>query len=64
MRKKVAESVGFMYNQSSGLLWFVRDRELRGTEMLLFSTMLGINERMTKDEFIRLVIEWNQKSPH
>lgn len=32
--------------------------------MLLFSTMLGINERMTKDEFIRLVIEWNQKSPH
>lgn len=32
--------------------------------MLLFSTMLDINETMTKDAFIRLVIEWNQGSPH
>lgn len=32
--------------------------------MLLFSTILDINETMTKDDFIRLVIEWNQGSPH
>ena len=32
--------------------------------MLLFSTILDINETMTKDAFIRLVIEWNQCSPH
>ena len=32
--------------------------------MLLFSTILDINETMTKDAFIRLVIEWNQGSPH
>ena len=32
--------------------------------MLLFSTILDINESMTKDDFIRLVIEWNQGSPH
>ena len=31
--------------------------------MLLFSTILDINEKMTKDDFIRLVIEWNQGSP-
>ena len=30
--------------------------------MLLFSTILPINEKMTKEKFIRLVIEWNQKS--
>lgn len=29
--------------------------------MLLFSTILEIDNRMTKDDFIRLVIEWNQK---
>lgn len=32
--------------------------------MLLFSTVLSINKSMTKDDFIRLVIEWNQGSPH
>ena len=32
--------------------------------MLLFSTMLAINEKMDKEDFIRLVIEWNQNSPH
>ena len=32
--------------------------------MLLFSTILQINESMTKDAFIQLVIEWNQGSPH
>lgn len=32
--------------------------------MLLFSTILDINASMKKDDFIRLVIEWNQGSPH
>ncbi len=32
--------------------------------MLLFSTILDINENLTKDDFIKLMIEWNQKSPH
>lgn len=32
--------------------------------MLLFSTILDINDTMTKDDFIRLVIEWNQGSSH
>ena len=32
--------------------------------MLLFSTLLEINESMTKDAFIQLVLEWNQGSPH
>lgn len=32
--------------------------------MLLFSTLLDINEAMTKDTFIELVLEWNQGSPH
>lgn len=32
--------------------------------MLLFSTLLPINETMTHDKFIELVIEWNQGSPH
>ena len=32
--------------------------------MLLFSAMLDINERLTKDKFINLVIEWNQNSPY
>lgn len=32
--------------------------------MLLFSTVLSINESLTKDKFIELAIEWNQGSPH
>lgn len=36
----------------------------KGGGMLLFSTMLAINEKMDKEDFIRLVIEWNQNSPH
>ena len=32
--------------------------------MLLFSTLLEINDTMTKDSFIQLVLEWNQGSPH
>ena len=32
--------------------------------MLLFSTILSINDKLTKDAFIKLVIEWNQGSPH
>lgn len=32
--------------------------------MLLFSTILDIDESLTKDKFIRLVIAWNQESPH
>lgn len=32
--------------------------------MLLFSTLLDIDDAMGKDDFIRLVIEWNQGSPH
>ena len=30
--------------------------------MLLFSTILRINEKLTLEDFIRLVIEWNQTS--
>lgn len=29
--------------------------------MILFSTILEIEDKLTKDDFIRLVIEWNQK---
>ena len=32
--------------------------------MLLFSTMLAINDSLTKEKFIELVIKWNQGSPH
>ena len=32
--------------------------------MLLFSTILKINKSLTKDDFLNLVIEWNQGSPH
>lgn len=32
--------------------------------MLLFSTLLEIDDKMSKEDFVRLVIEWNQKSPH
>ena len=30
--------------------------------MLLYSTILNVNETMTKEDFIRLVINWNQIS--
>lgn len=33
-------------------------------KMLLFSTILEIDKTMTRDAFIKLVIEWNQGSPH
>lgn len=32
--------------------------------MLLFSTILNINDSMSKEDFIQLVIEWNQTSPY
>lgn len=32
--------------------------------MLLFSTLLDIDASLTKDEFIRLVIDWNMNTPH
>lgn len=32
--------------------------------MLLFSTLLSVSDNLTKDDFIRLVIEWNQSSRH
>ena len=32
--------------------------------MLLLSTILKISDSLTKDDFIRLAIEWNQGSPH
>ena len=32
--------------------------------MLIFSTILSINDTLTKDAFIQLVIDWNQGSPH
>ncbi len=32
--------------------------------MLLYSTVLDINDTLTKDDFIRLVIKWNQESIH
>lgn len=32
--------------------------------MLLFSTVLDINDTLTKDGFIKLVLEWNQNTPH
>ncbi len=32
--------------------------------MLLFSTTLEIKDTLTKDKFVKLVIEWNQSSPH
>lgn len=32
--------------------------------MLLFSTVLDIDASLTKEEFVRLVIEWNQNTPH
>ena len=32
--------------------------------MLLFSTILSIRDTLTKDNFIELIIKWNQNSPH
>lgn len=32
--------------------------------MLLFSTILPIKDTLTKDNFIKMVIDWNQGSPH
>lgn len=32
--------------------------------MLLFSTKLKVNDKLTKDAFVRLVIEWNQTSKY
>ncbi len=32
--------------------------------MLLFSTILDIEKTLTKETFIKLVLEWNQGSPH
>ena len=32
--------------------------------MLLFSTLLEINNTMTKDAFIQLVLEWNSGTWH
>ena len=32
--------------------------------MLLYSTILKVNNSLTKDKFIQLVIGWNQSSPH
>lgn len=32
--------------------------------MLLYSTILNINDTLTKDEFLALVIKWNLESPH
>ncbi len=32
--------------------------------MLLFSTILEINKTMTKEAFVKLVIEWNRNSPY
>lgn len=32
--------------------------------MLLYSTILDINDSMTNDKFIRLIIKWNQENPY
>lgn len=32
--------------------------------MLLYSTILEIKDTLTKDDFVKLIIEWNQNSPH
>lgn len=32
--------------------------------MLIYSAMFPIKEELTQDNFIELVIQWNQKSPH
>jgi len=32
--------------------------------MLLFSTVLRVNDSLTKDAFIKLVLDWNNSNPH
>lgn len=32
--------------------------------MLLFSTILNLTDKLTKEDFVRLIIDWNQNSPH
>ncbi len=32
--------------------------------MLLFSTILKISQSLTRDDFLKLVIEWNQNNLH
>lgn len=32
--------------------------------MLLYSTMLDVNDTLTKEKFIQLVIKWNQESQY
>ncbi len=32
--------------------------------MLLFSTVLEINSKMTRDNFMELIVEWNANTPH
>lgn len=32
--------------------------------MLLYSTMLDVNDTLTKEKFIKLVIKWNQESQY
>lgn len=32
--------------------------------MILFSTLLSINESMSKNDFIELIMKWNQGSPY
>lgn len=36
----------------------------RRYEMLLYSTVLNINNTLTKEKLVELVIRWNQESPH
>ncbi len=32
--------------------------------MILFATILNLTDKLTKEAFVRLVIDWNQNSPH
>ncbi|OLR54991.1 hypothetical protein BHK98_02195 [Hornefia porci] len=32
--------------------------------MILYSTMLDVNDTLTKEKFVELVIKWNQESQH
>jgi len=32
-------------------------------DMLLFSTLLKINKSVTKEQFIRLMLRWNEENP-
>ena len=35
-----------------------------GKNMLLYSIMLDVNDTLTKEKFIQLVIKWNQESQY